>query len=121
VIPRSKLPEVLREIAEIAERFEIRICNIFHAGDGNLHPCMLFDERDPDQVRRVIAAGEEVLKLCVRVGGSITGEHGIGVEKIDAMPLLFSEADMALMERVRSVFNTNELCNPGKMFPNAKS
>jgi glycolate oxidase subunit GlcD len=121
VIPRSKLPEVLREIAEISRRYGIRICNIFHAGDGNLHPCVLFDERDAEEVRRVVQAGEEILRLCVRVGGSITGEHGIGMEKIDAMPLLFSEADIALMERVRAVFNTNALCNPGKLFPTAKS
>jgi glycolate oxidase subunit GlcD len=121
VIPRSKLPEVLREIAGIAERFGIRICNIFHAGDGNLHPCVLFDERDPEELRRVVAAGEEILKLCVRVGGSITGEHGIGVEKINAMPLLFTEADIALMERLRGVFNRSDLCNPGKLFPTSKS
>src|SRR5437588_3899401 len=113
VIPRSKLPEVLREIRGISARYGIRICNIFHAGDGNLHPCVLFDERDPDEVKRVIEAGHEILKLCVRVGGSITGEHGIGIEKIDSMRLLFSENDIAVMERIRAVFNTNELCNPG--------
>jgi len=121
VIPRSKLPEVLREIGDIAARYGIRICNIFHAGDGNLHPCVLFDERDPDEVRRVVRAGEEILHLCVRVGGSITGEHGIGIEKIDAMPLLFTPADLALMERIRRVFNQGDLCNPGKLFPSAKS
>lgn len=121
VIPRSKLPEVLREIAAISVKYGIRICNIFHAGDGNLHPCVLFDERDEAELRRVVEAGEEILKLCVRVGGSITGEHGIGMEKIDAMPLLFSEADIALMQRVRGVFNTSALCNPGKLFPSAKS
>jgi len=121
VIPRSKLPEVLREIKDISRRYGIRICNIFHAGDGNLHPCILFDERDPDELHRVVEAGEEILKLCIRVGGSITGEHGIGVEKIDAMPLMFTEADIALMEKVRGVFNQNELCNPGKLFPNSKS
>jgi glycolate oxidase subunit GlcD len=121
VIPRSKLPEVLKEIKEISERYRIRICNIFHAGDGNLHPCVLFDERDEDELHRVVEAGEEILKLCVRVGGSITGEHGIGMEKIDAMPLLFKEADIALREKLRGVFNRNELCNPGKIFPNSKS
>lgn len=121
VIPRSKLPEVLAEIAEISRKYGIRICNIFHAGDGNLHPCVLFDERDTDELQRVVKAGDEILRLCVRVGGSITGEHGIGMEKINAMPLLFSEADIALMERVRGVFNTNALCNPGKLFPTSKS
>jgi glycolate oxidase subunit GlcD len=121
VIPRSKLPEVLKEIKLISEKYRVRICNIFHAGDGNLHPCVLFDERDPDEVHRVVEAGHEILKLCISVGGSITGEHGIGMEKIDAMPLLFSEADIALMIRIRGVFNSNELCNPGKLFPTSKS
>jgi glycolate oxidase subunit GlcD len=121
VIPRSKLPEVLAEIREISAKYRIRICNIFHAGDGNLHPCVLFDERDEDELHRVIEAGEEILMLCVRVGGSITGEHGIGVEKIDAMPLLFSPEDLALMGRVRAVFNRSELCNPGKVLPTSKS
>jgi glycolate oxidase subunit GlcD len=121
VIPRSKLPEVLREIAQIAREHGIRICNIFHAGDGNLHPCVLFDERDPEEVRRVVHAGEEILKLCVRVGGSITGEHGIGIEKISSMSLLFSDVDLAVMERLRGVFNQNDLCNPGKILPTSRS
>jgi glycolate oxidase subunit GlcD len=121
VIPRSKLPEVLREIAEIASRHGIRICNIFHAGDGNLHPCVLFDDRDPEEVKRVVSAGEEILHLCVKVGGSITGEHGIGVEKINAMPLLFTLDDLDCMERLRRVFNRNNLCNPGKLLPTSKS
>jgi FAD/FMN-containing dehydrogenase len=121
VIPRSKLPEVLEEIRGIAAKYRIRICNIFHAGDGNLHPCVLFDERDPDELQRVVEAGHEILLLCVRVGGSITGEHGIGLEKMDAMPMLFTPVDLALMQRVRDVFNRNELCNPGKLFPTSKS
>jgi len=121
VIPRSKLPEVLETIAEIGKKYCIRICNIFHAGDGNLHPCILFDERDADELQRVVHAGEEILKLCVDVGGSITGEHGIGVEKIDAMGWLFTEQDLALMTRVKKVFNHNELCNPGKLFPTSKT
>lgn len=121
VIPRSKLPEVLREIAQIAQRYGIRICNIFHAGDGNLHPCVLFDDRNPEEVKRVVSAGEEILHLCVKVGGSITGEHGIGVEKINAMQLLFSPEDLQSMERLRAVFNPNNLCNPGKLLPTSKS
>jgi glycolate oxidase subunit GlcD len=121
VIPRSKLPEVLREVQAISEKYRIRICNIFHAGDGNLHPCVLFDERDPDELQRVKEAGEEILQLCVRVGGSVTGEHGIGVEKINAMPWLFSETDMDVMRRLRAVFNQNELCNPGKVLPTSKT
>lgn len=120
VIPRTKLPEVIREVRHIAERHGLKVGNVFHAGDGNLHPNLMFDERDPAQVKNVMHAGHEILKLCVDVGGSITGEHGIGVEKMDAMPWLFSDLDMSLMERIKSVFNTNELCNPGKIFPTAK-
>lgn len=120
VIPRTKLPEVLREVRAIAARHGLEVGNVFHAGDGNLHPNLMFDERDPAQVQNVMNAGFEILKLCVDVGGSITGEHGIGVEKMDAMPWLFSEVDMDLMERIKKVFNTNDLCNPGKILPSAK-
>jgi glycolate oxidase len=120
VIPRTKLPEVIREVRAIAGRHGLQVGNVFHAGDGNLHPNLMFDERDPAQVRAVIEAGHEILKLCVDVGGSITGEHGIGIEKMDAMPWMFTEADMALMERIKKVFNQNELCNPGKVLPTAK-
>jgi glycolate oxidase len=120
VIPRTKLPEVLREVNRIAKEHGILAGNVFHAGDGNLHPNLMFDERDPQQVRNVLEAGHKILKLCVDVGGSLTGEHGIGVEKMDAMPWLFSEADMDLMERIKRVFNANALCNPGKILPTAK-
>lgn len=121
VIPRSKLPQVLKEIGEIASRHRIRICNIFHAGDGNLHPCVLFDERDEDEVKRVTAAGREILELCVRVGGSVTGEHGVGVEKINAMKLMYSDDDLQTMDGIRRVFNPRELCNPGKVVPTRRS
>jgi glycolate oxidase len=120
VIPRTRLPEVLREVQAIAARHGLQVGNVFHAGDGNLHPNLMFDERDPAQVENVMHAGEEILKLCVEVGGSLTGEHGIGVEKMEAMAWLFSEADLDLMARLKSVFNTNNLCNPGKVFPTAK-
>jgi glycolate oxidase len=120
VIPRTKLPAVLREVRVIAARHGLNVGNVFHAGDGNLHPNLMFDERDPAQVKAVMEAGHEILKLCVDVGGSITGEHGIGVEKMDAMPWQFTDADMALMERLKKVFNQNELCNPGKVLPTAK-
>jgi glycolate oxidase len=120
VIPRTKLPQVLREIAEIARRHRLRICNVFHAGDGNLHPVLLFDERDPDEVKRVLAAGSDILQTCVDAGGSITGEHGIGVEKIDHMRSIFSETDLEVMARLKRVFNPEELCNPGKIFPTSK-
>lgn len=121
VIPRSQLPRILRLISAIAARHQVRIANVFHAGDGNLHPIILFDEKDPEQVRRVWSAGQEILEACLDVGGSITGEHGIGVEKLDMMGRMFSEADMEVMRRVRDVFNPAGLCNPGKLLPTAKS
>src|SRR5437762_1003412 len=99
VVPRTKLPHILREIHRIGARYDIRICNVFHAGDGNIHPILLFDERDADQVRRVLAASHDILDECVRVGGSVTGEHGIGVEEIDFMPKLFSPDDLEVMLR----------------------
>jgi glycolate oxidase len=120
VIPRTQLPAVLKAIAEIAERYELRIANVFHAGDGNLHPVTLFDERDPAQVERVLAASGEILKACLAVGGSITGEHGVGVEKNAYMPWMYSEADMALMEAVRRTFNPDDALNPGKVLPTRK-
>jgi glycolate oxidase len=119
VVPRTKLPHMLREIKRIGDKHNLRICNVFHAGDGNLHPILLFDERDADQVRRVLAASHEILEECIQVGGSVTGEHGIGVEKIDFMPKLFSPEDLAMMLRLRSVFNPDGRCSPGKMLPTA--
>jgi glycolate oxidase len=117
VIPRSKLPEVLAQIADIGSRHKLRIANVFHAGDGNLHPAVLFDERDEEEVARVIEANKEILELCVAVGGALTGEHGIGLEKRDFMPLLFPEASLDAMARLRDVFNPTGLCNPDKVLP----
>jgi glycolate oxidase len=119
VVPRTKLPHILRAIQQIGERHRIRIANVFHAGDGNIHPILLFDERDPDQVRRVLAASHEILDECVRCGGSVTGEHGIGVEKIDFMPKLFTPDDLAMMLRLRKAFNPDDRCSPRKMLPTA--
>src|SRR5438132_1616122 len=119
VVPRTKLPHILRAIQRIGSQFQLRICNVFHAGDGNIHPIILFDERDPDQVKRVLAAGREILEECLKCGGSVTGEHGIGVEKISFMPKLFSPEDLMMMTRLRSAFNPNDQCSPGKMFPTA--
>jgi glycolate oxidase len=119
VVPRTRLPHILREIRRISEHYKIPIANVFHAGDGNIHPILLFDERDPDQVRRVLLASHEILEECIRVGGSVTGEHGIGVEKLDFMPLLFSPADLAMMMRLRSAFNPEGRCSPRKMLPTA--
>jgi glycolate oxidase len=117
VIPRTRLPEVLRRIREIAERHGIRIANVFHAGDGNLHPLLLFDERHAEQRRRVLEASEEILRVCAEVGGSLSGEHGIGIEKREDMPLVFSELDLAVMHKVKSAFDPHNLSNPGKVFP----
>lgn len=121
VIPRSRLPEVLDEIYRIADRYNLTVANVFHAGDGNLHPNISFDGRDPDQVRRVEGASKEIMQLCVGVGGSITGEHGVGMDKIESMRLIFSEEDMQRMLAVKDVFNPKGLCNPGKVIPTTKS
>ena len=117
VVPRSKLPEILRTIRAIGERYRIRIANVFHAGDGNLHPCLLFDEQDPDEVQRCLDAGADILKACVDIGGSVTGEHGIGVEKIELMNYAFTPATLQAMRDLRSVFNPDGLCNPLKVVP----
>jgi glycolate oxidase len=119
VVPRTRLPHILREIQRIGEKYQLRICNVFHAGDGNLHPIVLFDERDPDQVQRVLHASHEILEECIRAGGSVTGEHGIGVEKIDFMPKLFTPEDLQMMVRLRSAFNPEGRCSPAKMLPTA--
>ncbi len=121
VIPRSRLPEVLDEIYRIAERYKLTVANVFHAGDGNLHPNISFDGRDPVQVERVEAASKEIMQLCVGVGGSITGEHGVGMDKIEAMRLIFSEDDLERMLAVKDVFNPAGLCNPGKVVPTTKT
>jgi glycolate oxidase len=119
VVPRTRLPHILREIQRIGEKYQLRVCNVFHAGDGNIHPIVLFDERDAEQVKRVLAASHEILEECIRVGGSVTGEHGIGVEKIDFMPKLFTPEDLAMMVRLKSAFNPQGRCSPGKMLPTA--
>jgi glycolate oxidase len=117
VIPRSRLPEMLRHVREVAARSGFRIANVFHAGDGNLHPCILFD-RDDEQTRaRAYAAGGEILRHCVALGGSLTGEHGVGVEKREWMGLLFDPDDLALMARLRDAFDPHRRCNPGKVLP----
>jgi glycolate oxidase len=117
VVPRTKVPDILRRIVDVGRRHQLRIGNVFHAGDGNIHPIILFDERDAAQVERVLAAGREILEACVALGGSVTGEHGIGVEKIAQMPLIFSPADLLVMAQLRHVFDPDERCNPGKIFP----
>jgi glycolate oxidase len=120
VIPRTRLVEMLDYIGEVEQRFGQRVGNIFHAGDGNLHPLILFDARDPEQRRRVVEAAEAIITRCVELGGSITGEHGVGIEKNELMPLTFSEGDLAIMRRTKDVFNPTGLLNPGKLLPSGK-
>jgi len=117
VVPRSQLPEMMRRIAAISKEFNLRIANVFHAGDGNLHPNILFDMRTPGELDRVIEAGAATLRACVELGGSITGEHGIGLEKKAYIGLLFNEADLAAMARVRRVLDPDGRFNPAKLFP----
>jgi len=117
VVPRTKLPHILRFITAVGQRHNLRIANVFHAGDGNIHPILLFDERDAAQVASVLKASHEILEECIRVGGSVTGEHGIGVEKMEFMPKLFSPEDLAAMIALRNTFNPDGACSPGKMIP----
>ncbi len=117
VVPRTKLPHILRFIMGVGERYDLRIANVFHAGDGNIHPILLFDERDPDQVRRVLEASHEILDECINVGGSVTGEHGIGVEKREFMSRLFSADDLEAMVAIRRAFNPENRCSPEKILP----
>ncbi|MGI8923077.1 MAG: FAD-binding oxidoreductase [Fimbriimonadales bacterium] len=121
VIPRSKLPEVLDFVYKTAEQYGLRVANIFHAGDGNLHPIFLFDDRNPEEVDAVVAAGEAVIRKCLAEGGSVTGEHGIGVEKIDLLAEMFAPEDLRMQEDLRRAFNDGNLCNPGKVLPSQKS
>jgi glycolate dehydrogenase FAD-linked subunit len=120
VVPRSKLPEIMRFIRATSQKYDLRIPNVFHAGDGNIHPLVLYDERDPQQVRQAVAAGTEILQKCLDLGGSVTGEHGIGVEKIDFMEKQFAKADLDAMRAVRRVFDPENRCNPHKLFPGSK-
>jgi len=116
-IPRKRLADILLAIAEMEKKYQLRCANVFHAGDGNLHPNISFDGRDPEQTRRTVAAGREILQLCVDLGGSISGEHGIGTEKLDHVRMMYGDDDLAVMQRVRAVFNPSGLCNPGKVLP----
>ncbi|HEV2707415.1 MAG TPA: FAD-linked oxidase C-terminal domain-containing protein [Pyrinomonadaceae bacterium] len=117
VVPRSRLPEVLAETYRIGAKYRLPVANVFHAGDGNLHPFICFDSRNEDEVRRVKEAGREMMETCVRAGGTITGEHGVGLDKSEYLPLIFSEADLRAMLRVRAAFDPHGLCNPGKIIP----
>jgi glycolate oxidase len=120
VIPRSKLPQALQRIQEIGKKYGFHVGNIFHAGDGNLHPIVLYDPRNPGQFENAIAASAEIIRACVEMGGALTGEHGVGMEKNELMSLLFSDADFALMRRLHDEFNPDSSLNPGKIFPLSK-
>ena len=117
VIPTGRLPEVLKRIAEITAQYGLRAANIFHAGDGNLHPLVLYDMNDPDQLERAELAGADILKVCVEVGGCLTGEHGVGVEKRELMGYQFSKIDLDQQMRVKTAFDPAWLLNPAKVFP----
>lgn len=120
VVPRARLPEVLERVCAIGDRHGLKLANVFHAGDGNLHPNICFDRRDPEELERVVAAGEEILRVCVDAGGVITGEHGIGSEKREYMGLVFGEADLDAMKGLRAAFDPDAVCNPGKVFPTTR-
>jgi glycolate oxidase len=121
VIPRTQLPYVLSEIEALTQKYGYRIANVFHAGDGNLHPLILYDNSVPGALEKVEEVGGEILKLCVKVGGSISGEHGVGADKKCYMPDMFTEADLETMQWVRQAFNPKGLANPGKIFPTPRT
>ena len=116
-IPRHKLPEVLGRVAELSRDYGLAVANVFHAGDGNLHPLILYDSNVPGELEAAEEFGAEILKLCVDVGGVLTGEHGVGVEKRDLMGTMFSEQDLNQQQRVKCAFDPTQLLNPGKVFP----
>jgi len=117
VVPRTKLPHVLDRIRQLEVRRGLRIANVFHAGDGNLHPLICYDDKVPGQAEEAVEAAEEILSYCLEAGGSITGEHGVGMDKREFMPKMFTDDDLDLMERVRDAIDPQRLCNPGKVFP----
>jgi len=116
-IPRARLPQVLKRMRELSESYGLAVANVFHAGDGNLHPLILYDANKPGELERTEKFGADILRLCVEVGGVLTGEHGVGVEKRDLMPAMFSEADLKQQQRLKCAFDDKGLLNPGKVFP----
>lgn len=120
VIPRTKLPEMLQYVEEVGRKYDLRIGNIFHAGDGNLHPLLMFDARDREQSKRVVRAAQDIMARCAELGGSITGEHGVGVEKNELMPLIFSDDDLEIQRSIKSLMNPTGSFNPGKVLPTGK-
>jgi glycolate oxidase len=120
VIPRTRLPEMLEFIEQVGRKYDLKIGNIFHAGDGNLHPLLMFDARNRDQSQRVVKAAQEIMTRCAELGGSITGEHGVGVEKNELMPLIFSEDDLEIQRQIKALMNPTGSLNPGKVLPTSK-
>jgi len=116
-VPRTKLPEVLTRVMEVSKKYDLPIANVFHAGDGNLHPLILFDERNEEELRKVHLAGSEIMKLCAEAGGTISGEHGIGTEKMKEMFYIFSSQDIAAMKKIKKAFDPENIFNPGKILP----
>jgi glycolate oxidase len=116
-IPRAALPQVLRRMKEMSEKYGLGVANVFHAGDGNLHPLILYDANKPGELQRAEDFGADILRLCVEVGGVLTGEHGVGIEKRDLMPEMFSEIDLNQQQRLKCAFDAQGLLNPGKVFP----
>jgi glycolate dehydrogenase FAD-linked subunit len=116
-IPRRRLAEMLKCIQDMSQKYRLRCVNVFHAGDGNLHPLILFDAEDPDQMRRCELFGADILETSVRLGGTVTGEHGVGVEKLNSMCVQFSPSERAQFLRVKHAFDPHELLNPGKVIP----
>ena len=116
-IPRRRLPDVLRQMEQLSEKYGLGVANVFHAGDGNLHPLILYDANKPGELDRAEQFGNDILRLCVAVGGVLTGEHGVGIEKRDLMPAMFSETDLKQQQRVKCAFDPGLLLNPGKVFP----
>ncbi len=116
-IPRRALPRILSQIAALSARYELAVANVFHAGDGNLHPLILYDAHIPGQLAKAEDFGADILRLCVEAGGVLTGEHGVGVEKRELMPTMFSDVDLSMQRRLKAAFDPQELLNPGKVFP----
>jgi FAD/FMN-containing dehydrogenase len=117
VVPRTRLPAIMAGIARIAAEQRVNVCNVFHAGDGNLHPTIAYNAHDADESQRVAEAMRGIMQLCVDAGGSVTGEHGIGIDKLEYMPLIFHEDSLAAMCRLREVFDPGRRSNPGKVVP----
>jgi glycolate oxidase len=120
-VPRTRLPEVLSKVLQVGKKYDVPIGNVFHAGDGNLHPLILFDERNEEELAAAKAASSEILKICAEAGGTISGEHGIGIEKLHEMPFIFSDADLDVMRRVKQALDPRQILNPGKVIPIAHS